>query len=121
MSTTLPLFWHLSSAATDERLDASVKLITSLEQFQANKATAAATELDEGEETSEEGSEGDEDHPKRTDDLNSEDVKYALRRLIRGLASPRESSRLGFSVALAEVSGLTYFVCIHELTLSLSY
>lgn len=33
----------------------------------------------------------------------SEDVNYALRRLVRGLASPRDSSRLGFAVALTEV------------------
>lgn len=32
------------------------------------------------------------------------DVVYALKRLIRGLASPRESSRLGFAVALTEAS-----------------
>ena len=36
-------------------------------------------------------------------DLSS-DVNYALRRLVRGLASPRDSSRLGFAVALTEVS-----------------
>jgi hypothetical protein len=33
----------------------------------------------------------------------SSDVNYALRRLVRGLASPRDSSRLGFAVALTEV------------------
>ncbi|KAI5982996.1 DNA polymerase phi-domain-containing protein [Pisolithus marmoratus] len=35
--------------------------------------------------------------------LNSPDVSYSIRRLVRGLASPRESSRLGFSVALTEL------------------
>ncbi|QRW14703.1 DNA polymerase phi subunit [Ceratobasidium sp. AG-Ba] len=102
MSTTLPLFWHLSSASTEERLDASVKLITSLEQFQDQKA---ATEADKSEDEESEDEEEEEDSPKPNgvSDLNSEDVKYALRRLIRGLASPRESSRLGFSVALTEL------------------
>ena len=38
------------------------------------------------------------------DALNAQDVSYSIRRLIRGLASPRESSRLGFAVALTEVS-----------------
>ncbi|CAE6491505.1 unnamed protein product [Rhizoctonia solani] len=103
MSTTLPLFWPLSSASTEERLDASVKLINGLEQFQDSKAAAPATsEDDSGDDDS-----GDEDEAnsieKPKDNLNSEDVKYALRRLIRGLASPRESSRLGFSVALTEL------------------
>ncbi|KAG8686023.1 DNA-directed DNA polymerase, partial [Ceratobasidium sp. 395] len=102
MSTTLPLFWHLSSASTEERLDASVKLITSLEQFQIDKNSAAAKEDSEDSETSEEGSADEGDGLKQVGELNSEDVRYALRRLIRGLASPRESSRLGFSVALTE-------------------
>ncbi len=34
---------------------------------------------------------------------NAEDVVYSIRRLIRGLGSSRESSRLGYAVALAEV------------------
>ena len=34
---------------------------------------------------------------------NAEDVVYSIRRLIRGLGSSRENSRLGFSVALTEV------------------
>lgn len=34
---------------------------------------------------------------------NSEDVRYSIKRLIRGLASSRENSRFGFAVALTEV------------------
>lgn len=34
---------------------------------------------------------------------NSEDVRYSFKRLVRGLASSRESSRLGFAVALTEL------------------
>jgi len=34
---------------------------------------------------------------------NSEDVVYCVKRLVRGLGSSRESSRLGFAVALTEV------------------
>ncbi|CAE6452304.1 unnamed protein product [Rhizoctonia solani] len=107
MSTTLPLFWPLSSASTEERLDASVKLINGLEQFQDSKTVASAGSEDDSEEENSEEEDEDEDGAdssrKPKDDLNSEDVKYALRRLIRGLASPRESSRLGFSVALTEL------------------
>jgi len=33
---------------------------------------------------------------------NTEVIEYALNRLIRGLASGRESSRVGFSIALTE-------------------
>ncbi|KAF9264758.1 hypothetical protein L218DRAFT_899775 [Marasmius fiardii PR-910] len=92
-TTTLPLFWHLSSASRDERLDASIKLISALEQFQ-NQHEIPSPASDE------------EEDPVKTDTLdimNAQDVSYSLRRLIRGLASPRESSRLGFSVALTEL------------------
>lgn len=34
------------------------------------------------------------------------DLLYALKRLVKGLSSGRESARLGFSVALTEVSFL---------------
>ena len=99
--TTLPLFWHLSSVSRKERLDASVKLVSSLEQFQAKfvpKEPPSASDSD---------AESDDNAPTRKvdllDALNAQDVSYSLRRLIRGLCSPRESSRLGFAVALTEV------------------
>ena len=38
----------------------------------------------------------------KTEKTNTE-VQYALRRLTRGLASGRESSRVGFALVLAEV------------------
>ena len=98
MSTTLPLFWHLSSASKKERIDASAKLVAALEHFQANFVPKASPETSEDE---------DEDRDTRTSDgrdaLNAQDVSYSIRRLVRGLASPRESSRLGFAVALTEV------------------
>lgn len=98
MSTTLPLYWNLSSVDKEERIDASVKLVSSVLDFQA-QFTAPA------ENTSAENSEGEEEEAElnELDELNAEDVRYAIRRLIRGLASPRESSRLGFAVALTEV------------------
>ncbi|KAI6036062.1 DNA polymerase phi-domain-containing protein [Pisolithus microcarpus] len=91
MSTTLPLFWDLSSASKKERVDASVKLISALEQFQINHAPT------------QEGSDTEDGGGDALDLLNSPDVSYSIRRLVRGLASPRESSRLGFSVALTEL------------------
>lgn len=96
MSTTLPLFWHLSSASKKERIDASVKLVSALEHFQAQftpKSEPASEEEDEVSGTKSDG----------LNALNAQDVSYSIRRLVRGLASPRESSRLGFAVALTEV------------------
>ena len=100
MSTTLPLFWHLSSASKKERLDASVKLVAALEHFQSNFVPKESPETSEDEDEDEGG---DNKKSDGLDALNAQDVSYSLRRLIRGLASPRESSRLGFAVALTEV------------------
>lgn len=96
--STLPLYWKLSSHAQDERISATVDLIASIERFQMDHTSARDGEgaTDEDART---GGWGD-----RTDVATSEDVKYALRRLTRGLASPNESSRVGFAVALTEVS-----------------
>lgn len=102
MSTTLPLFWHLSSASKKERIDASAKLVGALQQLQVQftpKPPPAPTGSEDEDE--------DEDEPTPTSDgldaLNAQDMSYSIRRLVRGLASPRESSRLGFAVALTEV------------------
>ena len=93
--TTLPLFWHLSSASKAERIKASAKLVGSLERFQAQFNPKNSPETS-----------GDEDVSNNDglDAQNAQDVSYSIRRLIRGLASPRECSRLGFAVALTEVS-----------------
>ena len=100
MSTTLPLFWHLSSALKKERIDASVKLVSALEHFQAQFTPKEPSEPSSEQEEEDEatGVKGD-----GLDALNAQDVSYSIRRLVRGLASPRESSRLGFAVALTEV------------------
>lgn len=116
MSTTLPLFWNLSSASKQVRLDASVKLIGALEQFQSQfvpkqpavNGVGKAKDEEEGSEGTEEDEEMEEAAAVKKDQeqldlLNAQDVSYSIRRLIRGLASPRESSRLGFAVALTEV------------------
>lgn len=101
MTTTLPLFWDLSSGNTKERVNASVKLISALEQFQAqfSPKELASESSDEGEDDDETGAA----KADALDVLNAPDVAYSVRRLVRGLASPRESSRLGFAVALTEV------------------
>ena len=94
MSTTLELFWNLSSSKKKERLDATAKLVTTLHKFQSEFTPA---EVSDGEEIS------DSAQADTLDTFNAQDVSYSIRRLIRGLASPRESSRLGFAVALTEV------------------
>ncbi|KAJ7098057.1 DNA polymerase phi-domain-containing protein [Mycena belliarum] len=96
MSTTLPLFWHLSSSSKKQRIDASVKLVGALEQFQAQFTPKDPVSDDEGDQD-------DETRAGQIDVFNAQDVSYSIRRLIRGLASPRESSRLGFAVALTEL------------------
>ncbi|KIL68594.1 hypothetical protein M378DRAFT_190984 [Amanita muscaria Koide BX008] len=106
--TTLPLFWHLSSATKKKRLDASIKLVSSLEQFQAKFIPKDLIGSDVEQE--------DDVSAQKTDlleALNAQDVSYSIRRLIRGLASPRESSRLGFAVALTELlSRITTVTCV---------
>ncbi|KAF9500999.1 hypothetical protein BDN71DRAFT_1381267 [Pleurotus eryngii] len=115
MSTTLPLFWHLSSNSKQERIDASLKLITALNQFQA-QFTPKADERSSGDDESDKEDAEDEG----LDALNAHDVVYSIRRLIRGLSSPRESSRLGFAVALTELlSQLETVTCSQILSLIL--
>ena len=114
VTTTLPLFWRLSSASKEERLESSVKLLSVLEDFQEKYRTNQVTPSklpngianEEEEDFNPDGGvdeSGAKDSAKTLDVENAADVAYALRRLMRGLASPRESSRLGFAVALTEV------------------
>ena len=114
-TTTLPLFWHLASANKVERIDASVKLVSALRQFQDKHVLEISQKQGSPPVDTDSDGEGSEDVDiqqdnaeykscsARLDAENAADVAYAIRRLIRGLASPRESSRLGFAVALTEV------------------
>lgn len=114
MSTTLPLFWHLSSSSKPERIEASVKLVGALEQFQA-KFTPFPPESSSEED---QDADADEDNIGALNDgldgPNAPDVSYSIRRLVRGLASPRESSRLGFAVALTEVNFIPETVSMYD-------
>ncbi|KZV71817.1 hypothetical protein PENSPDRAFT_751491 [Peniophora sp. CONT] len=115
MSTTLPLFWNLSSGDKKERLNASVKLISALERLQTAHVPSSSGSGNSEEESGVEDEEDDEEDMDNAEanglkeesamlnQLNAGDVSYSIRRLVRGLASPRESSRLGFSVALTEL------------------
>ena len=119
VTTTLPLFWHLSSSVKEERLDSSVKLISVLEDFQERFRASPSKPVNgastEGGQSDSDVDEDEDDVPnvadisKELDTDNAADVAYAIRRLMRGLASPRDSSRLGFAVALTEVRAIFNF------------
>jgi DNA polymerase phi len=110
--TTLELFWLLAKSPK-ERVDASVKLIGALEAFQVQhqprkgheeESETSDNEDDDDDEEQEYGVDGaKEGRGDRLDARNAPDVAYSIRRLVRGLASPRENARLGYSVALTEV------------------
>ncbi|KAJ1953055.1 DNA-directed DNA polymerase [Linderina pennispora] len=87
MSTTLNFYWDLASLDESKRVAAAAQLITSLCEFQAAMPAStevAATEEDLGR-------------------ICASDVVYAIKRLIKGLASPRDGARQGFSLALTEL------------------
>jgi DNA polymerase phi len=143
----LPIFWNLASSSKDTRIPASAELISSLEGFQrsyletkGDKEDSSEDEDDDekdDEDDDEEDSDaesgievdGDEDMDeapqdgeakaldKALDKENADDVVYAVKRLIRGLGSSRDSSRLGFAVALTEVN-LSPPLCVTKLTYS---
>ncbi|CDZ97129.1 Predicted regulator of rRNA gene transcription (MYB-binding protein) [Phaffia rhodozyma] len=151
VGTTLPLFWDLSSSVRSKRLSSSAQLIQTLQHFQTEfesspaYARAAATPLtsvpppiaqDEQSDEAQDADDDDEDDDEEDEPVdkesraldaqlearNSEDVSYSIKRLVRGLASPRESSRLGFAVALTELlSHLTTITPTQIISLVLRY
>lgn len=90
-----PVFAQLWHSDPNARLQTSVQLVAHLEEAQKSavgSSTDATTD--------------NEDAATQLNDGLAPEVSYTLKRLIRGLASPRESSRIGFAVALTEV-------CLH--------
>ena len=104
--STLELYWPLASNRSNERLKASNDLISLLENFQQN-FKSSNEESDEEDEDMNEVLEDNQSKIKNIEAFiekhHASDVSYAIKRLIRGLASPRESSRLGFAVTLTQV------------------
>ncbi|CAO1618292.1 unnamed protein product [Parajaminaea phylloscopi] len=101
-SSSLSLFWELASPSEDKRIQSSSNLVSSLvAQQSAIVATTSRETLD--------GDDGDANEAalaaleEHLDKSLAADVSYSLRRLVRGLASPREQSRIGFAVALTEL------------------
>lgn len=128
-SNVLPLFWPLSNSSKNTRITASASLVSSLESFQRsfsqNAGSSKGKESEDGDEDEESASDSEEsamevdasDDEEGKDEKdsqaakldrqlskdNAEDVVYSVKRLVRGLGSSRENSRLGFAVALTEV------------------
>lgn len=136
-SNILPIFWNLASSSKDTRVTSSAELVSSLESFQqtyleskagkddSSEDEDAADEDDDEDDDAESGIEVDADEDmdgendqrvnareldKRLDRENAPDVVYAVKRLIRGLGSSRDSSRLGFAVAITEVRSLGHLL-----------
>ena len=101
MSNTLALFWNLAATDREARIDASNELVNALLQQSSDFGNVDDTTLMESplsEQVTDDEVAGAE---QRIDDANTQDVSYAIRRLVRGLASPRENARIGFAVALS--------------------
>jgi DNA polymerase phi len=94
----LPIFTRLWNGDANTRIEASAQLVGHLESSQKSAATEAAATTD------------NEADGSQLEDGLAADVSYSLKRLIRGLASPRESSRIGFAVALTEVRPFPAFM-----------
>ncbi|KAJ1030918.1 hypothetical protein NDA18_002147 [Ustilago nuda] len=132
----LELFWEIASSNQDARLSSANKLVEELLSQQDLLASCSKITLDlPSPSPSSSGHSQYSTDPLHVDQSEAEaveealgnrtvaDLMYALRRLLRGLASPRESSRLGFALVLTELlSRLNYAVTAKEmLTLILKY
>lgn len=131
MPSTLPYYWQLASASKKDRLASSHSLVQTLTTQQKEADLQDAT-LPENGKPFDDGLDAAsvlqlngkivEEAEHLLDVHNSTEVTYAIRRLLKGLASHRESSRLGFSVALCElIHQLKSLPARHIITLVLSY
>ena len=141
MSGTLGLFWKLASDESTERIAASLQLVQELETVVGRKlatvGTEARTAAKEQRRITESSRFQDTGNPAaifraRPDEVQRietflqqdapEEVSYAFKRLLRGLASPRQSSRLGFVVALTQLLSESKLLTADEvITLALHY
>ncbi|WFD02766.1 DNA-directed DNA polymerase [Malassezia obtusa] len=115
MGSTLALFWSLADVDKDTRIDASDALVQALLEQHDTDAQAEGPH-DEGA-VAEPAAASDAEASaaeQRIDQQNSSEVGYALRRLVRGLASPRENARMGFAVALSELLSHLSSISAHD-------
>ncbi|KAJ2470176.1 DNA-directed DNA polymerase, partial [Coemansia sp. RSA 2320] len=90
MTSTLDFYWDLASLDSEKRLEAATGLISALCKFQSERAAGGSS-------TEQALSEED------LDRICASDVSYAVKRLVKGLASPRDGARQGYSMALSEL------------------
>ncbi|WFC93747.1 DNA-directed DNA polymerase [Malassezia brasiliensis] len=105
MGSTLALFWSLADVDKDARIGASDALVQTLLEQQIDESAAGAPGDAEVAALPDVPDSDVAAAEQRIDEQNASEVAYALRRLVRGLASPRENARLGFAVALSELLG----------------
>ncbi|WFC98442.1 DNA-directed DNA polymerase [Malassezia yamatoensis] len=104
MGSTLALFWKLADGDQAVRIDASNALVSTLlsqQQIEAEDVASPKLEFPSEPATVTDGEVASVEQ--RLDEFVDPEVAYALRRLVRGLASPRENARAGFAVALSEL------------------
>lgn len=121
MANTLALFWGLTAPERDARLSASDALVETLVSQKpdapdvppAEPGTNVAAPTDAEAAATEQ----------RLDEYNASEVSYAVRRLVRGLGSPREHARMSFAITLSELlTHLSQHTTAHDvLVLLLKY
>ncbi|KAI9592386.1 DNA polymerase phi-domain-containing protein [Syncephalis fuscata] len=107
MSNTLPLFWDLASLDVTKRESSALSLITELKKRQQEHQSANTSDWSQWLEQ--------EDTVERLELLCAKDVLYALKRLVRGLPSPRQGARQGFSLTLTELLSMLDFLTVETL------
>ncbi|WFD42526.1 DNA-directed DNA polymerase [Malassezia psittaci] len=104
MGSTLALFWKLADGDQAVRIDASNALVrTLLDQQQIEVEDVACPIFESPSDPATVTDDEVASVEQRLDKFVDSEVAYALRRLVRGLASPRENARAGFAVALSEL------------------
>ncbi|PWN37684.1 uncharacterized protein FA14DRAFT_130502 [Meira miltonrushii] len=131
MTSTLSHFWQLASSSKEDRLASAHALVKGLAPENNNRGS-----IQKGKQPLFEDGLGkrEEDVPENVTDAQlgqaesalestgNPDLVYAIKRLTKGLASHRESARLGFSVALCELFQRTRSISTqHAIDLILAY
>jgi DNA polymerase phi len=104
VSSALNVYNELTRPEPEARLAAASSLVVSLVAEQ--RAFEAATGKGKDKKKAKKSSDDDEEETTSAADASSNwcpSVTYALKRLVRGLASSRVSARQGFALALTEV------------------
>lgn len=102
--TPLALFWQLASPSAHQRLSSSSKLVHLLARAPAHPCNAPLDATAPPALTLSPDEEAMSATQRSLEAALDADSIYTVKRLVRGLASSRESARIGFSVALSEVS-----------------